>query len=54
MFLASKYKGQAGYFTKEELKNVIDELIILDKNSKIGLIDLNVGLEAILSKYCSK
>jgi len=54
LFLASKYKGQAGYFTKEELKNVIDELIMLDKNSKIGLIDLNVGLEAILSKYCSK
>ena len=54
LFLATKYKTQAGYFTKEELKNVIDELIMLDRNSKIGLIDLNVGLEAILSKYCSK
>ena len=54
LFLASKYKTQAGYFSKEELKKVIDELIKLDKNSKIGLIDLNVGLEAILSKYCSK
>jgi len=53
VFLASKYKGQAGYFTKEELKNVIDELIMLDRNYKIGLIDLNVGLEAILSRYCS-
>jgi len=53
IFLVNKYKGQANYFTKEELKSVIDELILLDKNSKIGLIDLNIGLEAILSRYCS-
>lgn len=53
IFLASKYKGQAGYFSKEELRSIIEEFIMLDKNSKIGLIDLNVGLEAILSKYCS-
>ena len=52
-FLASKYKAQAGYFNKEELKSIIEEFIMLDKNSKIGLIDLNVGLEAILSRYCS-
>ena len=54
MFLASKYKMQAGYFEKQELRNIIEELIIIDRNYKIGLIDLNVGLEAILSKYCSK
>lgn len=53
IFLVNKYKGQASYFTKEELKSIIDELILLDKNSKIGLIDLNIGLEAILSRYCS-
>lgn len=53
LFLASKYKAQAGYFGKEELRSIIDEFIMLDKNSKIGLIDLNVGLESILSKYCS-
>ena len=53
LFLASKYKGQANYFTTQELKNILNEFIALDKNSKIGLIDLNVGLEAILSKYCS-
>jgi DNA polymerase-3 subunit delta len=53
IFLVSKYKGQAGYFSKEELKNILEELILLDKNSKIGLIDLNIGLESILSKYCS-
>ena len=54
MFLASKYKMQAGYFEKQELRNIIEELIMLDKNYKIGLIDLNIGLESILSKYCSK
>lgn len=54
LFLASKYKTQAGYFSKEELKSIIEELILLDKNSKIGMIDLNIGLESILSKYCSK
>lgn len=53
LFLASKYKTQAGYFSKEELKSIIEELILLDKNSKIGIIDLNIGLESILSKYCS-
>lgn len=53
MFLVNKYKGQANYFSKEELRNIIDELMLLDKNSKIGLIDLNIGLEAILSRYCS-
>ena len=53
IFLVNKYKGQASYFSKEELRNIIDELILLDKNSKIGLIDLNIGLEAILSRYCS-
>lgn len=54
MFLASKYKMQAGYFEKQELRNIIEELVMLDKNYKIGLIDLNIGLETILSKYCSK
>ena len=54
LFLVSKYKAQAGYFEKEELRKIIEELILLDKNNKIGLIDLNIGLEAILSKYCSK
>ena len=53
IFLASKYKAQSGYFKKEELSNIIQEFISLDKNNKIGLIDLNIGLEAILSKYCS-
>ena len=53
IFLVNKYKNQANYFTKEELKDVLNELILLDKNSKIGLIDINIGLESILAKYCS-
>lgn len=54
IFLTNKYKIQANYFEKEELQNIIEELILLDQNSKIGLIDLNIGLESILSNYCSK
>lgn len=53
MFLVNKYKMQANYFEVSDLKNILDELILLDKNSKIGQIDLNIGLEAILAKYCS-
>ena len=53
MFLVNKYKTQASYFETSDLKNILNELILLDKNSKIGQIDLNIGLEAILAKYCS-
>ena len=52
-FLVSKYKTQANYFKEEELKKIIEELIDLDYNYKSGLIDLNVGLESILCRYCS-
>ena len=51
-FLIGKYKMQASYFKEEELKNILEELINLDSNYKIGLIDLNIGLEAILCRYC--
>jgi len=52
-FLVGKYKMQAGYFKEQELRKILEELINLDANYKIGLIDLNIGLEAILCKYCS-
>lgn len=52
MFLTTKYKTQANYFTEAELKNIVEELINLDYNYKIGKIDLNVGLESILCRYC--
>lgn len=54
MFLVTKYKTQAKYFEEIELRKLIDELINLDANYKIGLIDLDIGLEAILCNYCSK
>lgn len=47
-FLITKYKKQAQYFEEEKLRKILDELINLDADSKIGLIDLNIGLEAIL------
>ncbi len=53
MFLITKYKAQAKYFSKEEIRKIMEELIDLDANYKQGLIDINVGLEAILCRYCS-
>lgn len=53
MFLVAKYKTQADYFKEDELRKIVEELIDLDYNYKIGLIDLNVGLESILCRYCS-
>ncbi len=53
MFLINKYKLQAKGFKTSELRKIIQELEDLDYHYKIGLIDLNVGLEAILCVYCS-
>ena len=51
-FLANKYKAQASYFKQNELRKILQELCDLDYKYKIGLIDLNVGLESILCAYC--
>ena len=53
IFLVNKYKIQAKGFKTSELRKIIQELENLDYKYKIGLIDLNVGLEAILCAYCS-
>ncbi|MCL2354930.1 MAG: DNA polymerase III subunit delta [Oscillospiraceae bacterium] len=53
MFLTSKYRAQAGYFKAEELRQILEEFIELDSKYKIGLIDVNIGLESILCRYCS-
>lgn len=53
LFLTTKYKTQARYFSIEELRKIMQELIDLDANYKVGMIDLNVGLEVILCRYCS-
>lgn len=52
-FLVGKYKTQANSFSEEELKDILHALIALDSNYKVGLIDLNIGLESILCTYCS-
>ena len=52
-FLVNKYKNQARFFERRELKKLIQELIDLDYKYKIGLIDIQVGLESILCTYCS-
>ena len=52
-FLVNKYKTQAKYFEEKELRDTLQSLIDLDYQYKNGLIDLQVGLEAILCKYCS-
>ncbi len=54
MFLVTKYKAQSKYFERHELRNILEELVNLDANYKVGLIDLDIGLEAILCRYCSK
>ncbi len=53
IFLVNKYKLQAKYFQEDELKNILKSLIDLDYNYKNGLIDLNIGLETVLCRYCS-
>ena len=51
-FLINKYQKQANYFSIEEIKNILIELIDLDYNYKSGLIDLDIGLKSILCKNC--
>lgn len=50
-FLVNKYKNQSRLFTDENLETIINELINLDYKYKIGLIDIDIGLEAILCAY---
>ncbi len=51
-FLVNKYKMQAGYFKTSEIRKILKELCDLDYKYKIGLIDLEVGFEAVLCAYC--
>ena len=53
LFLTGKYKTQAKYFKEQELRKIMEELINLDTNYKMGNIDLDIGLESILCRYCS-
>ena len=53
MFLTTKYKVQSKYFHEKDLRNIIQDLADLDYNFKNGKIDLQVGMETILCRYCS-
>lgn len=48
----TKYKKQASYFKGNDLKYLLNELVDLDYNSKIGNIDIDVGLRSILCRFC--
>lgn len=54
MFLVSKYKKQAGYFSEQDLKNILEQFTKLDELYKSGVVDLNIGLESVICMYCSK
>ena len=47
----NKYKLQASYFKLNELRKILQEFCDLDYKYKIGLIDLQTGLESILCAY---
>ena len=49
-FIVNKYKEQARRFTREELEQVLVDLAELDMDSKLGKIDLKIGLEISLVK----
>ena len=51
-FLVTKYKKQSSYFKENELRKILDELSNLDYSSKIGKIDIDVGLRSVLCNYC--
>ena len=52
-FLVNKYTMQSKYFTEEELRKLLQDFIELDYKVKNGAMDINIGLEAILCRYCS-
>lgn len=53
MFLTTKYKVQSKYFNEQDLRSILQDLCDLDYNFKSGKIDLQVGMETILCRYCS-
>lgn len=53
VFLVNKYKAQVRYFKENELKVLLQKLRDLDYEYKVGLIDLQIGLESILCTYCT-
>lgn len=52
-FLVSKYQNQAKFFTQDEIRNLLNEFMYIDEASKSGDLDINVGLESVLCRYCA-
>lgn len=52
-FLVNKYLKQSQMFKTNDLEELLEKFIDLDKNYKEGNIDLQIGLETLLCKYCS-
>jgi len=51
-FLVNKYKRQVSYFKEDDLRQILNELTLLDYKSKNGRLDIDVGLRSILCSYC--
>ncbi len=54
IFLVNKYKAQVRLFKAKELRGILQDLCDLDYKYKNGLIDLQVGIETVLCKYCGR
>lgn len=52
-FLVSKYQNQSKFFTQDEIRNLLNEFMYIDEASKNGNLDINVGLESVLCRYCA-
>ena len=48
MFLTTKYKKQASYFSEEELRLFLKRMLELEEKYKTGNIDLEIGLETVI------
>lgn len=53
IFLVNKYKRQVSCFKQDELKQILNQLVEIDDQSKLGLIDINIALRSVLCHYCS-
>ena len=53
IFLVKKYVTQSNIFKNNEIEKIMEELVYLDSASKNGNIDLDIGLETVLCRYCS-
>lgn len=52
-FLVNKYKKQLTYFKKDNLRQILQELVQIDYQSKNGLVDIQIALVSVLCSYCS-